>query len=54
MLVGHVAVGLAGKRLVPQVSLGTLVLAALLADLLWGGFLVTESNRWRLSAGAPG
>jgi hypothetical protein len=40
MLVGHVAVGLAGKRIVPQVSLGLLVLAGVWADLLWCGFLI--------------
>ncbi len=40
MLVGHVAVGLAAKRLTPRVSLGTLVLAALLPDLLWCIFLL--------------
>ena len=40
MLVGHVAVGLAGKRVAPQVSLGTLVLATLLSDLLWCVFLI--------------
>ena len=33
MLVGHVAVGLAAKRITPRVSLGTTVLAALLPDL---------------------
>jgi hypothetical protein len=37
MLVGHVAVGLIGKRVDPKLSLGTLLLAALLADLLWCG-----------------
>jgi hypothetical protein len=35
MFVGHFAVGLAAKRVAPAVSLGTLVLAAMLADLLW-------------------
>jgi membrane-bound metal-dependent hydrolase YbcI (DUF457 family) len=40
MLVGHFAVGLAAKRVVPSVSLGTLVLAAMLADLLWSVFLI--------------
>ena len=35
MLVGHFAVGFVAKRLEPTVSLGTLVLAAMLADLLW-------------------
>ncbi len=40
MLVGHVAVGLVGKRIEPKLSLGTLVLAAVLPDLLWGVFLL--------------
>ncbi len=35
MFIGHFAVGLAAKRLVPAVSLGTLFLAAQLADLVW-------------------
>lgn len=35
MFIGHFAVGLAAKRLVPDVSLGTLFLAAQLADLVW-------------------
>jgi hypothetical protein len=40
MLVGHVAAGMVGKRAAPRVSLGTLVLAAVLCDLLWGAFLL--------------
>ncbi len=40
MHVGHIAVGLAAKRVTPRVSLGTLVLAALLPDLLWCLFLL--------------
>jgi hypothetical protein len=35
VFIGHFAVGLAAKRLVPDVSLGTLFLAAQLADLVW-------------------
>lgn len=35
MLVGHFAVGLVAKRVEPRLSLGTLVLAAMLADFLW-------------------
>lgn len=35
MLVGHFAVAFAGKRLAPKLSLGTLVLAAMLPDVLW-------------------
>ena len=34
MLVGHIAVGFVAKRIEPRVSLGTWVLAALLADLI--------------------
>lgn len=39
MLVGHVAVGLAAKRVEPGISAGTLVLAALAADVLWTAFI---------------
>jgi hypothetical protein len=35
VFIGHFAVGLAAKRLAPDVSLGTLFLAAQLADLVW-------------------
>ena len=35
MLTGHIAVGFVGKRLAPEVSLGTLILAAVAADLVW-------------------
>lgn len=35
MFIGHFAVGLAAKRLAPDVSLGTLFVAAQLADLVW-------------------
>ena len=35
MFVGHFAVGFIAKRVEPKLSLGTLVLAAMLADLLW-------------------
>jgi len=40
MLVGHVAVGLTAKRMEPTVSLGILVLAGMLADLLWCVFMI--------------
>jgi hypothetical protein len=35
LFVGHFAVGLAAKRMAPKVSLATLTLAAVLADVLW-------------------
>ena len=34
MFVGHLAVGLTGKRIEPKISLGTWILAAMLTDLL--------------------
>ena len=45
MLVGHVAVGLAGKCAAPRAPLGMLVFAALLADLLWSGLLAAGIER---------
>jgi hypothetical protein len=40
MLVGHFAVSLVGKRIEPKLSLGTLVLAAMLPDILWPIFSI--------------
>jgi hypothetical protein len=40
MFIGHYALGLAAKRVVPATSLGTLVAAATFADLLWPVFLL--------------
>jgi FtsH-binding integral membrane protein len=40
MFIGHFAVGLGAKKIQPQVSLGTLFLAAQFLDLLWPTFLV--------------
>jgi hypothetical protein len=51
MLVGHIAVGLAAKRIEPGVSLGTLVLAALLADILWGLFLLAGLEQVAFTSG---
>ncbi|MGA2575851.1 MAG: metal-dependent hydrolase [Bryobacteraceae bacterium] len=51
MLVGHIAVGLAAKRITPRVSLGTTVLAALLPDLLWCIFLLAGIERVELKPG---
>jgi membrane-bound metal-dependent hydrolase YbcI (DUF457 family) len=54
MFVGHFAVGLASKRVAPTISLGTLVLAAMLADLLWCLFLIAgiEHVEFRPAMGA--
>jgi membrane-bound metal-dependent hydrolase YbcI (DUF457 family) len=40
MHVGHFAVGMVAKRIEPKLSLGTLVLAAMLADFLWCIFML--------------
>jgi hypothetical protein len=40
MFIGHFAVGLASKKLAPRASLGALVAAPILLDLLWPIFLL--------------
>jgi hypothetical protein len=40
MLVGHLSVGLIGKRVEPKISLGTWMLAVLLADLIFFPLLI--------------
>ena len=40
MLVGHFAVAFVGRRIEPKLSLGTLVLAAMLPDILWPIFSI--------------
>jgi len=40
MPVGHFAVGLAAKRIEPAISIGTLVMTAMIADLLWCVFMI--------------
>src|SRR5438876_6613221 len=40
MFIGHYAVGLASKKLAPQASLGALIAAPILLDLLWPIFLL--------------
>jgi hypothetical protein len=54
MLVGHFAVGLAAKRMEPAVSVGTLVLASMMADLLWCIFMIAgiEHVQFRPGMGA--
>ncbi len=51
MLVGHIAVGLAAKRITPRVSVGTTVLAAVLPDLLWCVFLLAGIEHVSLEPG---
>ncbi len=45
MFIGHIAVGLAAKRAAPRTSLGTLLMAAQLPDLLWPIFILLGLER---------
>src|SRR5256885_2117006 len=40
MFIGHYAVGLIGKKFAPRTSLGALIAAPILLDLLWPSFIV--------------
>jgi membrane-bound metal-dependent hydrolase YbcI (DUF457 family) len=54
MLVGHFAVGLLGKRAAPAVSIGTLTLASMFADMLGFVFILTGLEHWRAVPGGRG
>ncbi len=47
----HFAVGFASKRLAPQTSLGTLIAAAVLLDLLWPVFVLLGWEQVRIEPG---
>lgn len=51
MFLGHYAVAMGAKRVAPRISLGTLVLAAQFADLLWPIFLLLGIERVKISPG---
>jgi hypothetical protein len=51
MFIGHVGVALAAKRATPRTSLGTLVLAAQLVDVLWPVMLIAGFEHVRISPG---
>ncbi|HXU44625.1 MAG TPA: hypothetical protein VN783_03805 [Thermoanaerobaculia bacterium] len=51
MFIGHFAVGFAGKRPAPRVSLGTLFLAVQFLDLLWPTFLLLGLEEVRIAPG---
>ena len=51
MLLGHYAVALAAKRYAPRTSLGTLILAAQLLDLIWPVFLLVGWERVHIVPG---
>jgi hypothetical protein len=52
MFVGHFAVGFASKRLAPRASLGVLMAAPTLADLLWPIFLALGWEKVRIDPGS--
>ncbi len=52
MFIGHDAVGFASKRLAPRTSLGWLIAAPLLLDLLWPIFLLLGIERVEIRPGA--
>lgn len=52
MFIGHFAVGFAAKRVVPQVSLAALLVAALFADILWPILVLAGVERVDIVPGA--
>lgn len=51
MFLGHWALGLAGKRIAPAISLGTLFFAAQFADLLWPTLVLAGVERFEIRPG---
>ena len=51
MFLGHFAVAMAAKRVAPRASLGTLVVSAQFADLLWPILLLLGVEQVRISPG---
>ena len=51
MFVGHFALGMGAKKIVPEVSLGTLFLAGQFADLLWPTLLLAGVEVVRIQPG---
>jgi hypothetical protein len=51
MLVGHFAVGMGAKPIAPRVSVGTLMLAAVVADLLFWLFVLLGVEHVRIQPG---
>jgi membrane-bound metal-dependent hydrolase YbcI (DUF457 family) len=52
MFIGHFALGFGAKKVAPAVSLGTLLVACQLADLLWPTLLIAGLERVELQPGA--
>ena len=52
MFVGHLGVGLIGKRIEPKISLGAWMAAVLLADLVFFPFSIARVEQFHIQAGA--
>jgi membrane-bound metal-dependent hydrolase YbcI (DUF457 family) len=51
MFIGHFAVGLASKQVAPTASLGVLIAAPLLLDLMWPFLLLADWEKVRIDVG---
>jgi membrane-bound metal-dependent hydrolase YbcI (DUF457 family) len=51
MFIGHLALGLAAKRVTPRVSLGMLLLASQWADAIWPVFLILGLEQVQIAPG---
>jgi membrane-bound metal-dependent hydrolase YbcI (DUF457 family) len=51
MFIGHFAIGFAAKRIAPRASLGVLIAAPILLDLLWPIFILLGWERLRIEPG---
>ena len=51
MFIGHIALGLAGKRAAPAVSLATWLASVQLVDMLWPVFLLAGLEHVRIAPG---
>lgn len=51
MFIGHFAIGFAAKRFAPRTSLGLLIAATQLSDILWPPFLLLGWERMRIDPG---
>ena len=52
MFIGHLAVGLASKKIAPSASLASLLFAALFADVIWPILVALGAEHVRLVPGA--
>ena len=51
MHVGHFATGLIGKRVDPKLSVGTMILASMLSDVLWCVFMLAGVEEVQITNG---